>query len=196
VFAADEKANTDKMIITPDPPNMDDPMFGDDPEFPAFDTNISEMNGASDVDAGGDGLFDDDFDDEDDAAVEFPEFDVAAAPKQQKTDAIGSQQSPPPNEITSIPEPVIQFEASPLPNTDAVATDAAFDNPADDDADNPFGVDPFGASGSSADDHIDDDDDIDADNPFAMFEEPDQDGGDAQNENEDGGADDEFDPFS
>ena len=178
VFADDNGAEMKQNVVSPDPPNMDDPMFGgNDPEFPNFGASISEINGASDVDAGGDGLFDDDFDD-DDAAVEFPEFDVSAATKPQRVEAVGdavpSAVSPSPNEITSIPEPVIKFEASPLPNMSAVPESTSNNITDEVDADNPFGVDPFGASGSSGDDHLEDDDDIDADNPFAMFDEPDQ----------------------
>merc|ERR1712087_619875 len=149
---------------------------------------------ASDVDAPGDGLFDDDFDDDDDdAGVDFPEFDPSAELEAQKAvpaiDALQSQASPQPNEITSIPEPVIKFEASPQPA----------DAPQDElDADNPFGVDPFAASGSQSD-HLEDDDDdeIDADNPFAMFDEPDDpEQGNDLKEHIDGGADDDVDPFS
>merc|ERR1712083_903750 len=51
VVFADDKPADDQKVVSPDIPNMDDPMFGgDDPGFPNFGATISEMNGASDVD--------------------------------------------------------------------------------------------------------------------------------------------------
>jgi len=191
--------------------NEDGAAFG----FENSDANINENEN------GGDKLFDDEFDE--DAAIEFPEFDINAAvttstdtgpdmagkakkrksksSKKKKKNALDKPgtavieaypaASPQPNEITALPQAVVSFDAEPEPEEKHEDDDG--------DVDNPFAVDPFGAADDDAfvDDHIhnDGDDTIDADNPFAMFDEPDAEND--ENENNDGKADmmQDFDPF-
>jgi len=162
---------------------------------------MGDTNGIN-IDMGSADDFDDEFDDG--QALEFPEYDgmlatattststkkrksASKAKQKQKQKALvvveapaDPQSSPQPNQITSIPEPVISFDA-PEPSQTEPVDDALGD-------DNPFGDDPFGAGDMDGDDV--DDEEIGGDNPFAMFEEPSQTAGGDQSK-----QDDEFDPF-
>eukprot|EP01084_Bolivina_argentea_P011151 20839_1 len=143
----------------------------------ATDT-ASDANINTDLDNAGTGLFDDEFDNEQE--ITFPEFDVyntnaETKTRKSKADKMQEQEPPQPslqpNQITALSEPVISFDAPSDDNATKTKKESI-----DIDDDNPFGVDLDN----------DNDDDIDADNPFAMFDEPD-------NEND---AVDEFDdPF-
>eukprot|EP00486_Rosalina_sp_Unknown_P003105 CAMPEP_0201574310 /NCGR_PEP_ID=MMETSP0190_2-20130828/18740_1 /ASSEMBLY_ACC=CAM_ASM_000263 /TAXON_ID=37353 /ORGANISM="Rosalina sp." /LENGTH=847 /DNA_ID=CAMNT_0048002389 /DNA_START=21 /DNA_END=2567 /DNA_ORIENTATION=+ len=187
--------------------NAIEPMSGLD-----NDININSDNGGGD-----DIVFDVDDEFDAPATIEFPEFDVNAATpggpssttkkrksklkkkkKETKTlepviQAYQPQASPQPNEITSIPEPVISFDA---PDDDESKLNT---KQSEDDDDNPFGVDdPFGGSGD--DDNIGGDDgdmDIDADNPFAMFDEPDDTANNGNTNTQTNATNDanDFDPF-
>eukprot|EP01083_Nonionella_stella_P229858 813077_1 len=119
----------------------------------------------TDLDNAGTGLFDDEFDNEQE--ITFPEFDVyntnaETKTRKSKADKMQEQEPPQPslqpNQITALSEPVISFDAPSDDNATKTKKESI-----DIDDDNPFGVDLDN----------DNDDDIDADNPFAMFDEPD-----------------------
>jgi len=188
-----------EAVTTPTPPAMEDPMFGAAADGGGFDFGAATEANDINIDMGSADDFDDEFDDG--GALEFPEYDgmlattsttkkkrkSASKPKAKQSALVvmsapsEMESSPQPNEITTIPEPVISFDA-PEPSKTETADDALAD-------DNPFGDDdPFGAGDMDGDE--DDDEEIGGDNPFAMFEEPSQTAGNDQSK-----QDDVFDPF-
>merc|ERR1712129_392506 len=170
----EEKVNKNEDNVVVD----DDDLFGGGNDGFDFDATANHDDVA---------LFDDDDDDSfADEAIEFPEFDVnEVKPTSNKKATIKKKKkqeltpSPQPNQITSIPEPVISF-------------DAPFDDNEDEQNDNLDDDNPFGDDAPiSHDDGGDEDDDMfDGDNPFASaFDEPDN------NNAQSTEVVDEFDPF-
>merc|ERR1719410_3025555 len=190
IFGNSEPMNVEKHEDKSSNIENDD-MFGTDGQNVdgfAFDATGADLNMNSDDGA----LFDDEFDDE--QAIEFPEFDInettttktkKSKKKKEKTlqaidaNALGTESSPQPNQITAIPEPVISFDAQFDDNNNYTNGNNKTINEEEPDDDNPFGDDPFGGDAPIDDD--DDDDVIDEDNPFAVFDESD---GDNNNTND------------